>query len=68
MSRPMGKIPLDRLRHQMVVIRHQAAGVIDPVVTLRHFRQNIQEPPAILVVLVDRLAPVAPGGKYVSIK
>ena len=54
------QVGLGRLDHQMKMVGHQAPGLEVPAGLLTGLAQGLQEEFAVLIVLEDRLAPVAP--------
>jgi len=63
---PVGKTAPLQLDQQVEVIRHQHERVTRPVEPLDRERQQSEEEPALLVVLVDCAAPIAPGPDVVE--
>src|SRR4029450_7966256 len=61
-----GEIRLRRPHEQVKVVCHEAEGVQSPAVTADHSVADSQEPPAIVVVLEDRLTPVASTGDVIG--
>lgn len=66
MPHPLGKIPLDRLNHEVVVLSHQAVRVTNPIVALHYLRHSVHEPSPVYVILVDRFSPVATGREVIK--
>ena len=66
LSHPLREIAVRGLHHQMVVVRHLAIGVTDPVEPLDHLRQGAKKHFAVFVVFIDRLLPITPGSDVVQ--
>ena len=63
---PLRQIALHRFDHEMIVVGHEAERMADPVVTFHHLRQHTQKRLTILIVLENRLSPIASGGDVVQ--
>ena len=48
------------------MVRHEAEGMADPIVSFNHLRQHVQKSLAILIILVNRFAPVTSGGDVIQ--
>ena len=55
------KVAVGRLHDQVIVVRHEAPGVTEPVEPVDHLRQDAQALHAIFVVFEDRLTPITAG-------
>lgn len=56
------QVAVRRLDREMIVVGHEAVGMTNPVAARHGLGQYIQKRLAVGVVLVDRLAPITPGG------
>jgi len=60
------QVAVRRFNHEVIVVGHDAAGMANPIVAGHRLGQYIQKRLAVRVVLVDRLAPITPGGDMVE--
>ena len=66
LSHAEGEIAVRGLDEKVEVIGHEAVGVADPIVALINVLEDVQEVPAVGVVLENRLFLIAPGGNVIN--
>ena len=65
-SHSLRQVTLHRFNQKMIMIRHQAESMANPIVSFNRFRQHVQKGLAILIILVNRSAPVTPGSDVIK--
>jgi len=61
-----GQISIRCFYQEMIMVRHLAIGVTDPVPVFNHPTQQVQKHDSIFVILVNRLPPVAPRSDVIQ--
>ena len=59
LTHTLGKIGIRGLNDEVIMVGHLAIGVAEPVETAAHLAQGGEPIGAVLVVAIDRLAPIA---------
>src|SRR5512133_3811920 len=61
-----GQVRVRRLNEQMEMVSHEAIGMDPPAVAAHDSIADLEEPPPIVVILVDRLSPVPASGDVID--
>jgi hypothetical protein len=66
LTHPLGEVRIGRLDDEVIVVGHLAPGVAAPVETAAHLAQHDEPVRAVLIVAIDRLAPITARGHMVQ--
>ena len=66
LSHQPGQVRAAGMQDQMIMVAHQAIGQCTGIEAVKGCSNHVQKCPPVLVVVEDRLAPVAPRGNVVN--
>ncbi len=66
LAHPLGEVGIRCLDDEVIMVRHLAIGVATPVEPAAHLAKNVEPSRAVLIVTIDRLAPITTRGDVIQ--
>ena len=66
LTHPFGEVGIGRLDDEVIVVRHLAIGMAAPVEPAAHIAEHREPRHAVLIVVIDRLAPITARGDVIE--